>query len=95
MVALVIECVVLCLLFTAMVWLVSRDPIKSLYNYPPAIQERVRSLNAYEGRIPTESNKVVAKTSASVLFVAVLVAVLRLVNGCATFLDALGTGFLL
>ena len=41
---LAIESVVLCLVFTLMVYLMSREPIKSLYNYPPNIQERVKSL---------------------------------------------------
>ena len=40
---LAIESVVLCLLFTVMVYAISREPIKSLYNYPPKIQERVKS----------------------------------------------------
>ena len=31
----VIEIIVLCLIFTLMVYLMSRDPIKTLYNYPP------------------------------------------------------------
>ena len=39
-----IESVVLCLVFTLMVYYMSREPIKSLYNYPPKIQERVKSL---------------------------------------------------
>ena len=38
---LIIESVVLCLIFTIMVYIMSRDPIKTLYNYPPKIQERV------------------------------------------------------
>ena len=41
---LAIEGIVLCLLFTLAVYKMSRDPIKTLYNYPPAIQERVKSL---------------------------------------------------
>ena len=40
----IIESAVLCLIFTLMVYLMSRDPIKTLYNYPPKIQERVKSL---------------------------------------------------
>ena len=30
----VIESIVLCALFTLMVFIMSRDPIKTLYNYP-------------------------------------------------------------
>ena len=39
---LVVESVVLCALFTIMVYIMSREPIKTLYNYPPKIQERVK-----------------------------------------------------
>ena len=90
-----IESVVLCLLFTLMVYLMSREPIKTLYNYPPAIQERVKSLDEYKDRIPTQKNKAAAKIIASILFVVVLSLVLRYVNGCTTFLKAFGYGFLL
>ena len=41
---LLIESVVLCLLFAVMVYAMSRQPIKTLYNYPPNIQERVKTL---------------------------------------------------
>ena len=92
---LAIESVVLCLLFTLMVYGMSRDPIKQLYNYPPRIQERVRSLPAYEGKIPTQKNKLAAKLTASVLFIVILSLILRYVNGCTSFLQAFGTGFLL
>ena len=44
----VIESVILCILFTIMVYIMSREPIKTLYNYPPKIQERVKSLEEYK-----------------------------------------------
>ena len=90
-----IESVVLCLVFTLMVYLMSREPIKSLYNYPPKIQERVRTLPEYKDKIPTQKNKLAAKLGACLLFVVVLSLILRYVNGCTTFLRAFGTGFLL
>ena len=92
---LMIESAVLCLLFTLMVYGMSREPIKQLYNYPPKIQERVRSLPEYEGKIPTQKNKLAAKLTASVLFIVILSLILRYVNGCTSFLQAFGTGFLL
>ena len=92
---LVIESVVLCLVFTLMVYFMSREPIKTLYNYPPKIQERVKSLDAYKDKIPTRKNKLAAKLGACVLFVVVLSLILRYVNGYTTFLEAFGYGFLL
>ena len=91
----VIESVVLCAVFTLMVYLMSREPIKTLYNYPPKIQERVKSLDEFKDRIPTQKNKLAAKLGASFLFVVLLSLILRYGNGCTTFLQAFGTGFLL
>ena len=91
----VVESIVLCAVFTLMVYFMSREPIKSLYNYPPKIQERVKSLDEYKDRIPTQKNKLAAKLGACVLFVVVLSLILRYVNGYTTFLRAFGYGFLL
>ena len=92
---LAIESVILCLIFTIMVYLMSRDPIKTLYNYPPKIQERVKSLKEYQGKIPTQENKIVVKLCACLIFIAILCIVLRYVNGYKTFLDSFKYGFLL
>ena len=90
-----IESIILCFLFTLMVFIISREPIKTLYNYPPKIQERVKSLDAYKDQIPTEKNKVAAKAAASILFVIILSLLMRYVNGCTTFGQAFRCGFLL
>lgn len=45
---LVIEAVILCVLFSVMVYIMSQEPIKTLYNYPPKIQERVKSMEMYK-----------------------------------------------
>lgn len=92
---LLIESIVLCLIFTIMVYLMSRDPIKTLYNYPPKIQERVKSLKDYKGKIPTQENKLVAKLCACFIFIIILCVVLRYVNGYKTFIDSFKYGFLL
>lgn len=87
---LVVESILLCLLFTGMVYLMSRDPIKTLYNYPPAIQARVKSLPEYQSKIPTQKNKLAAKLGASLLFVILLALILRYVNGYTAFWQAFG-----
>ena len=92
---LVIESAVLCLLFTVMVYLMSREPIKTLYNYPPNIQERVKNLDEYKDKIPTQKNKIAAKLAACVLFVVILAVILRYVNGYKTFKEAFIYGFIL
>ena len=90
-----LESVGLCAAFTLMVYLMSRDPIKTIYNYPPNIQARVRSLEEYRDKIPTRKEKKAVKLIACVLFVVILSLVLRYVNGYTTFLKAFGYGFLL
>ena len=73
----------------------SREPIKTLYNCPPAIPERIKSLDEYVDQIPTQKNKVLAKIGASVLFVIILSLILRYVNGYTVFVKTFGYGFLL
>lgn len=90
-----IESIILCAVFTLFVFVMSRNPIKTVYNYPPKIQERVKSLDYYKDSLPTQKNKVVAKLIACVLFVVVLSLILRFVNGYTGFLEAFGFGFLL
>lgn len=90
-----IESLILCLAFTLAVYLISRDPLKELYNYPPAIRERVSSMDEYKGRIPTRKNKLIVKLLACMLFIAVISLILRFINGYTTFLKAFGYGFLL
>ena len=91
----VTESIVLCILFTVMVYIMSRNPIATLYNYPPKIQERVKSLEEYKDKIPTQQNKVVAKIFASVLFLIIICLILRYINGYTTFIESFGYGFLL
>ena len=39
-----VESVIACAVFTLFVFLMSRDPVKTIFNYPPAIIDRCRSL---------------------------------------------------
>lgn len=91
----VIESIVLCLLFTLMVYLMSKDPIKTIYNYPPKIQERIKSLEEFKDKIPTKENKIRTKLLACIVFIGVLCVVLRYINGYTTFIETFGYGFLL
>lgn len=83
------------MVFTLMVYLMSREPIKILYNYPPKIQNRVKSLEEYKDQIPTKKNKLAAKLCACIMFVIVLSLILRYINGYTTFIQAFGYGFLI
>lgn len=83
-----IECIVLCLVFTLMVCIMAKNPIATLYNYPPKIQERVKSLEEYKDKIPTNKNKVVAKTFAALMIIIIVSLILRYVNAYTTFSHA-------
>ena len=92
---LLIESIILCLLFTIMVYYMSREPIKTLFNYPPKIQERVKSIEEYKDKIPTNENKIFTKVFASIIFLIIICLVLRFINGYETFKDCFINGFLL
>ena len=90
-----IESIILCALFTIMVFIMSKDPIKTLYNYPPKIQDRVRTLESYKDKIPSNEKKVGVKICASIIFLVILCVVLRYINGYTTFWESFKYGFLL
>ena len=91
----IIESIFLCLLFTIMVFIVSRKPFNIIYNYPPKIQDRVKSLKEYKVLIPKQESKILKKIIASILFLIIICFVLRGVNGCKNFLDSFVNGFVL
>ena len=91
----VIESIILCMLFTIMVYIISREPIKTLYNYPPKIQEKVRTLDEYKDKLPTQQNKIFTKFIASVLIIIIISLILRYVNGYTNFVEGFGYGFVL
>ncbi|MDO4282016.1 MAG: hypothetical protein Q4D02_00075 [Clostridia bacterium] len=91
----VIESIVLCILFTIMVYVMSRNPIATLYNYPPKIQERVKSLNEYKDKIPTTQNKIITKVIASIFIIMIISLILRYINGYTTFIKGFRYSFLI
>lgn len=90
-----IESILLCILFTIMVYIMSKNPISTLYNYPPKIQERVKNLEEYKDKIPTTKNKIFAKVVASIFIIIIISLILRYINGYTTFKEGFRYGFLL
>ena len=68
----VVESIILCVLFSVMVYIMSRNPIATLYNYPPKIQEIVKSILEYKDKIPTTKNKLFVKSLASIFIVIII-----------------------
>lgn len=49
-----IECIILCALFTLMIYMMSKNPIATIYNYPPKVQEKVKLIKEYQDKISTK-----------------------------------------
>ena len=81
-----IESLIACAVFSLFVFLLSRNPIKTIFNYPPAIIERCDRLGLVDA-----SNKpggvmfYIKKVIAMILFGVLLGLLVRFINGCTTF----------
>ena len=81
-----IETLIACAIFTLFVFLLSRNPIKSIYNYPPAIVARCEQLGLVNaGNKPGGAAFYAKKISALLLFGVLLGLLVRYANGCTTF----------
>ena len=89
------EIVVLCIIFTLLVYIISREPIKTLYNYPLKIQERVKTLEEYKEKIPTKQNKIAAKLIAILIIILLISLMLRYVNKYNSFLEGFAYSYLI
>ena len=81
----IIESIIFCILFTIMVFILSKNPLKTVYNYPPKIQERVKELEEYKDQIPTNNNKIFVKIFASIIMIILISLFMKYVNKCDTF----------
>lgn len=90
-----IEAIAFCIVFTLMVLILAKDPIKTVYNYPPKIQERVKSLEEYKDKIPTQNNKIATKILAAIIIIIIASVVMRFINGYTDFLTGFKYSYLL
>lgn len=90
-----IESILFCLIFTIMVFIMAKNPIKTLYNYPPIIQKRVEEIEEYKNFIPTNKDKIGAKILASLIIIFIFSLVLRYINGYTNFQECFINSFLL
>ena len=81
-----IESLIACVIFTLFVFLMSRDPVKTIFNYPPAIIERCKQLGLVdEGNRPGGKGFYAKKVAALLVFGVLLGLLVRYVNDCTTF----------
>ena len=91
-----LESLLACALFTLFVFLMSRDPVKTIFNYPPTIIERCKSLGLVDDRNrPGGSGFYAKKVVALIIFGVLLGLLVKYVNGCATFWCGALTAFAL
>ena len=91
-----IESFIACALFTLFVFLMSRNPIKSIFNYPPAIIERCDQLGLVDAsNRPGGVAFYIKKIFAMMVFGVLLGLLVRYVNGCETFLCGALTAYAL
>lgn len=88
---LVIECVVLCVLFTVGVALALNDPLAEIGSYPKAIGKRCIELGLIQDRKGRLSKaEYIRKGITAVLLAVIFALVLRYINGAETFLYGFG-----
>ena len=91
-----IESLVACALFSLFVYLMSRDPVKTVFNYPPAIIERCRQLGLVnDSNGPGGPVFYAKKITALIVFGVLLGLVVKYVNGCTTFWGGFITAYAL
>lgn len=91
-----LESITVCALFILLALLMSRDPVKNIFNYPPAIIERCDTLGLVDpGNRPGGTVFRVKKVVAMMVFSLLLGLLVRYVNGCGTFLCGALTAYAL
>ena len=92
----IIECIIACLLFTILIFFSSKNPIEGIYNYPPAIVEKVKELGLIKDiRIIRSKNIIIKKLCFAFLIVVICSIVFFFINGNRSFIDGFITSYLL
>lgn len=83
---LVIECIILCILFTLIILPAQyKDPINMIMSYPPNIIKRVEQLPQYQESIKEREKKHIGKKIFGVFFFVALLTIVAYFSGCRDF----------
>ena len=86
---LVIECVIACIIFAAIILPTQyKNPIKYIMSYPPEIRKRVGSLPQYKNTIKSEEKKHILKKLIAIMVFIVLLSAVAYYSGAKTFSTA-------
>lgn len=87
--ALLIQCVVLCVVFTVLILPPQfKNPLSQITSYPPAIRARVESLPQYKEILQATKQKNVARKIVGTLVTIIVLAFLAYCSGKTAFLSA-------
>ena len=93
---LVIECVILCIVFTLIILPAQyKDPMVMIMSYPPNVIKRVEELPQYAGCIKEKEKKHISKKIFGLFFFAILLAIVAYFSGCREFIDTFFHVFML
>ena len=93
---LVVQCVVICILFTAIVVPTQlKDPLLHIMSYPTAIRKRVEELPQYAGSIKERKRRHLIGKIASVFILGIVLAVVAYFSSARTFVSAFRHVFIL
>lgn len=94
--AILVESIVLCMLFSISSIMMLKDPMVQIHNYPPAIIERAIQLGLTKPVNRSRSKKtIIKKLFAAVLVGVILALVVRNFNGANSFAEGFGYTYLL
>lgn len=92
----IIECLVACILFTAMLEILCAKRREAFENdYPPVVTEKLRELGMVGEKPPTKKSDIIRKVIAVIIYAVLFAVVLRFINGLTTFTAAAATAYLL
>ena len=93
---LLIECVILCIVFTLIIMLAQyKDPMSMIMSYPPNVIKRVEQLPQYADCIKEREKKHISKKIFGVFFFAGILAIVAYFSGCRSFADTFFHVFIL
>lgn len=93
---LLVECIVLCIIFTLIILPAQyKDPLSMIMSYPPNIIKKVEQLPQYKGCSKEREKKHISKKIFGVFFFAILLAIVAYFSGCSGFADTFFHVFML
>ena len=90
------ESIVLCVLFTIPIWILRKNPIVGIHNYPTPIIERAIELGMTDETHRLRSKEtIIKKILAAVIVAGICAVIVYLVNGARSFWEGFGYTYLI